>query len=192
MTLHSPRPSTPYGRFAIFIDGSNFYHTIREIGLMIDYRRLLAYFQGQGTLVRATYYTPLLEHWQTPDWLIRLMDWLAYNGFHVVTKTARLFVRQVVDEEGTSHLESQTKGNTDIEIAVDMMSLAPHCDTMILFSGDGDFQSVVQAVQRQGCRVIVISSSKTSASSIADELRRQADAFIDLSDIASEIRMPER
>ncbi len=189
---HGAMPPTPYGRFALFIDGSNFYHTIRELGLHVDYRRLLDYFKSQGTLVRAAYYTALLEGGQTPDWLIRLTDWLAYNGFHVVTKSARVFVRQVVDEAGEPHLESQVKGNTDIEVAVDMMTLAPHCDTMILFSGDGDFLPLVQAVQKQGCRVIVISSGKTAVSTIADELRRQADDFIELASIANHIRMPDR
>ena len=180
-----------YGRFAIFIDGSNLYHTLRDLGLHIDYRRLRAYFAQQGDLLRATYYTALLED-NPPDWLIRLTDWLAYNGFHVVTKPARAFRRRVPTENGTEHWTQEVQGNVDVELAVDMLELAPYCDTIVLFSGDGDFLSVIDAVQRQGCRVIVISSEKTSDSTVADELRRCADEFIDLVEIESEICMEKR
>ena len=182
----------PYGRFVIFIDGSNLYHTIRDLGLHVDYRRLLEHFDKQGKLIRAFYYTALLEGDLTPDWLIRLTDWLSYNGFKVVTKRAKVFRRRVTDEGGSSHWVSEVKGNVDIELAVDMMTLAPHCDTIVLFSGDGDFVSLIEAVQRMGTRVIVISSEQTSDSTVADELRRQADQFIELVDIADHIRMQDR
>ncbi len=181
-----------YGRFAIFIDGSNLYHTIRDLGLHIDYRRLLEYFCERGWLVRAFYYTALLEGDLTPDWLIRLTDWLSYNGFSVITKRAKVFRRRIADENGAMHWVSEVKGNVDIEMAVDMLTLASRCETIILFSGDGDFVSLVQAVQRQGTRVIVISSEKTSDSTVADELRRQADEFIELTTIAEDIRMLDR
>lgn len=187
-----PSQNKPYGRFAIFIDGSNLYHTIRDLGLHVDYRRLLEYFTGQGWLVRAFYYTALLEGDLTPDWLIRLTDWLSYNGFNVITKRAKIFRRRVADENGTYHWVSEVKGNVDIEMAVDMLTLAAHCDTIILFSGDGDFVSLVQAVQRMGTRVVIISSEKTSDSTVADELRRQADEFIELTTISDEIRMVDR
>ncbi|MDQ4077761.1 MAG: NYN domain-containing protein [Chloroflexota bacterium] len=185
-------PANEYGRFAIFIDGSNLYHTIRDLGLHIDYRRLLEHFGERGWLVRAFYYTALLEGDLTPDWLIRLTDWLSYNGFNVITKRAKIFRRRVADENGSMHWVSEVKGNVDIEMAVDMLTLAPHCDTIVLFSGDGDFVSLVEAVQRQGTRVIIISSEKTSDSTVADELRRQADEFIELTTIAEEIRMLDR
>lgn len=183
---------TPYGRFAIYIDGSNFYHTIRDLGVHIDYRRLLAYFRTQGWLTRAYYYTALLEGDMTPDWLIRLTDWLAYNGFSVITKRAKVFRRRVADEQGSFHWTSEVKGNVDIEMAVEMLALAPQLDTVLLFSGDGDFVSLIKAVQQLGVRVVIVSSERTSDSTVADELRRQADEFVEIASIADAIRMPER
>lgn len=190
--MRRPLPIDNYGRFAIFIDGSNLYHTIRDLGLHVDYRRLLEYFSSKGWLVRAFYYTALLEGDMTPDWLIRLTDWLSYNGFNVITKRAKIFRRRVADEAGSFHWVSEVKGNVDIEMAVDMMTLAHHCDTIILFSGDGDFVSLVEAVQRLGTRVVIISSERTSDSTVADELRRQADEFVELTSIAEHIRMLDR
>ncbi len=187
-----PAPQDAYGRYAIFIDGSNLYHTIRDLGLHVDYRRLLEHFSARGWMVRAFYYTALLEGDLTPDWLIRLTDWLSYNGFNVITKRAKIFRRRVADENGSFHWVSEVKGNVDIEMAVDMITLAPYCDTIILFSGDGDFVSLVQAVQKVGTRVVIISSEKTSDSTVADELRRQADEFIELTTIAEHIRMQDR
>lgn len=184
--------NSDYGRFAIFIDGSNLYHTIRDLGLHVDYRRLLEYFGDRGRLIRAFYYTALLEGDMTPDWLVRLTDWLSYNGFKVVTKRAKVFRRRVMDEGGASHWVSEVKGNVDIELAVDMITLAPHCDTIALFSGDGDFVSLIEAAQQMGTRVIVISSEQTSDSTVADELRRHADQFVELVDIADDIRMQDR
>ena len=144
-----------------------------------------------ATLLRAYYYTALLQE-GTPDWLIRLTDWLAYNGYHVVTKPARTVRRQISNEAGEQHWTQETTGNIDVELAVDMMKLAAHCDTLILFSGDGDFLSVIEAAQRLGCRVIVVSSDKTSDSTVADELRRESDLFIDIVSIANEICMLDR
>lgn len=190
--MRAVTPSTQLGSFAVFIDGSNLYHTIRDLGLHIDYRRLLQYLKDQGTLVRACYYTALLEGSQTPDWLIRLTDWLSYNGFHVSTKRAKIFRRRITDEQGNPQWISETKGNVDIELAMDMLRLAPRCDTIVLFSGDGDFISVIRAVQRMGTRVIVISSERTTESTVADELRRQADEFIELTSIADQICMVDR
>ena len=187
----SPAPLSSHGRLALFIDGSNFYHTIRDLGIHIDYRRLLEYFAAQGDLRRATYYTALLDD-NPPDWLVRLTDWLSYNGYRVVTKPARTFRRRVHTDVGSEHWVLETQGNVDVELAVDMRELAPHLDTLILFSGDGDFLSAIEAVQRLGCRVIVVSSEKTSDSTVADELRRCADQFIDIVSIADEVCMQDR
>lgn len=180
-----------HGRVAIFIDGSNLYHTLRDLGLHLDYRRVLEYFTQNGSLFRAFYYTALLED-ATPDWLIRLTDWLSYNGYMVITKKARVFRRRHTDVDGKSHVVEEIKGNIDIELAIDMLSQAPYYDTAVLFSGDGDFVRLVEAVQRMGVRVIVVSSERTTESTVSDELRRQADEFIDLVDIADEIKMQER
>lgn len=185
------RPGAPcslYGNFAIFVEGSNFYHTIRDLGLQVDYRRLLEYFSRDGSLVKATYYTPLLEDKQSPDWLMRLLTWLSYNGYSVVTKQVRSIRRQVASENGGNYWISELQGDLDMEITVDMLSQVCHCDTIVLFSGDGGFVPVLKALQQEGCRVVVVSSERTRDSSVADEMRRQADKFIDIATIADAIR----
>jgi NYN domain len=75
----------------------------------------------------------------------------------------------------------------DIELAVDAMELAKHVDQIVLFSGDGDFRSLVEAVQRRGVLVTVVSTISSHPPMIADELRRQADVFIDLAALRSKI-----
>ncbi len=170
-------------RLAIFIDGSNLYSTARTLGLEIDYRRLKQYFQGKARLIRAFYYTAVVED-QDYSPIRPLIDWLDYNGYTVVTKPLKEFT----DENGRRRF----KGNMDIEIAVDMVNLAEHVDHIVLFSGDGDFRRLIESVQRRGVRVTVISSTHTQPSMIADELRRQADCFIDLKDLEDEFLRPRR
>ncbi|UTW56884.1 NYN domain-containing protein [Kordiimonas sp. SCSIO 12610] len=161
----------PEERLALFIDGSNLYATARALSMEIDYKALRAFFSKQGRLVRAFYYTAILED-QEYSPLRPLIDWLDYNGFTLVTKP----VKEFTDDQGRRKI----KGNMDIEIAVDMLNISENIDHIVLFSGDGDFRRLIEAVQRRGVRVSVISSNKTQPSMIADELRRQADQFIDL------------
>jgi uncharacterized LabA/DUF88 family protein len=165
-------------KIAIFIDGANLYATAKSLGFDIDYRKLLKEFQQRGSLVRAFYYTALVED-QEYSSIRPLVDWLDYNGFTVVTKPAREFT----DATGRRKI----KGNMDIELAVDAMELAPHLDQLVLFSGDGDFRSVVGAVQRKGVRVSVVSTVTTQPPMVADDLRRQADEFIDLASLQPKI-----
>ncbi len=167
----------PQERVALFIDGANLYSASRNLGFDVDYRNLLTYFNKQARIVRAYYYSALLE---TEDYspLKPLTDWLAYNGYHLVTKAAKEFT----DATG----RRRVKGNMDIEVAVDMLELAPRIDHAVLFSGDSDFRRLVESVQRQGVKVSVISSIRTTPPMVADELRRQADHFIELADIAPE------
>ncbi len=169
---------TSRDKIAVFIDGANLYATSKSLGFDIDYRKLLKEFQSRGTLVRAFYYTALVED-QEYSSIRPLVDWLDYNGYTVVTKPAREFT----DAAGRRKI----KGNMDIELAVDVMELAPHVDQMVLFSGDGDFRSVVEAVQRRGVRVSVVSTVTTQPPMVADDLRRQADEFIDLMSLQSKI-----
>jgi len=164
----------PTEKVALFIDGANLYAAARTLGFDIDYRKLRSQFARQGTLVRAFYYTALMED-QEYSPLRPLVDWLDYNGFTMVTKPAKEFVGQ----DG----RRKVKGNMDIELAVDMMEMAEFVDHMILFSGDGDFRSVIEAVQRKGVRCSVVSTIKTQPPMIADELRRQGDQFIELSEL---------
>jgi uncharacterized LabA/DUF88 family protein len=160
-------------RIALFIDGANLYATAKTLGFDIDYRRLLTEFQGRGTLVRAFYYTAIIEDQEFSS-VRPLIDWLDYNGYTVVTKATKEFV----DASG----RRKVKGNMDIELAVDAMEIAQHVDQIVLFSGDGDFRSLVEAVQRRGVRVTVVSTISSHPPMIADELRRQADVFTDLVD----------
>jgi uncharacterized LabA/DUF88 family protein len=167
----------PTERVALFIDGANLYSASRNLGFDVDYRNLLEYFRRQAHVVRAYYYSALLE---TEDYspLKPLTDWLAYNGYTLVTKPAKEFT----DAMG----RRRVKGNMDIEIAVDMLELASRLDHAVLFSGDADFRRMVEAVQRKGVRVSVVSSIRTSPPMVADELRRQADQFLELAEISSE------
>ena len=169
-------------RLALFIDGANLYSAAKALNVDLDFRKLLDAFAAKGKLVRAYYYTALIEGDEFSP-VKPLVDWLDYNGFSVVTKPVKRFT------DGAGH--SRIKGNMDIEIAVDMLELAPHIDHAVLFSGDGDFRRVVQAVQAKGVRVTVISTQKTQPPHIADELRRQADAFLDLNDLMAEFGRPK-
>jgi uncharacterized LabA/DUF88 family protein len=164
-------------RTALFIDGANLYAATRSLGFDIDYRRLLEYFGQKTNMLRAYYYSALLETEEYSP-LKPLTDWLAYNGYSLVTKPAKEFT----DAFG----RRRVKGNMDIELAIDMLELASNLDHAVLFSGDSDFRRLVEAVQRKGVRVSVVSTIKTSPPMIADELRRQADQYIELADIAPE------
>lgn len=165
-------------RIALFIDGANLYSAARGLGFDIDYRRLLETFRAKGVLLRAFYYTALLEE-QDYSPLRPLIDWLDYNGYSVVTKPAKEFT----DANG----RRRVKGNMDIELAIDALELADKLDHIVIFSGDGDFRRLVEAIQRKGKRVTVVSTIRTQPPMIADELRRQADVFVDLDMMRSSI-----
>jgi len=168
----------PTERVALFIDGANLYATAKALGFDIDYKRLLVLFRTKGVLLRALYYTALAEE-QEYSSIRPLIDWLDYNGYSMVTKPTKEFT----DASGRRKI----KGNMDIELAVDAMELADHLDHIVLFSGDGDFRTLVEALQHKGKRVSVVSTLTTQPPMVADELRRQADQFIDLADLHREI-----
>lgn len=170
----SPAPS----RIALFIDGANLYATAKTLDFGIDYKRLLKEFQDRGTLLRAFYYTAVIENQEFSS-IRPLVDWLDYNGYTVVTKATKEFI----DSSGRRKI----KANMDIELAVDAMELAGKIDEMILVSGDGDFRSLVEAMQRRGVRVTVVSTIATQPPMIADELRRQADVFTDLAELQGKV-----
>jgi uncharacterized LabA/DUF88 family protein len=158
-------------QIALFIDGANLFATAKTLGFDIDYKRLLKEFQSRGVLLRAYYYTAVIEDQEYTS-IRPLIDWLDYNGYTVVTKATKAFI----DASG----RRKVKGNMDIELAVDAMELAAYVDQIVLFSGDGDFRSLVEAVQRRGIRVTVVSTISSQPPMIADDLRRQADVFTDL------------
>ena len=168
-------------RCALFIDGANLYATARALGFDIDYKKLLELFQSKGQLVRAYYYTVLVED-QEYSPIRPLVDWLDYNGYTLITKPAK----EYTDPSGRRRI----RNSTDVELAVDMVELAPRVEHMVLFSGDGGFRRAIEAVQRQGVRVTLVSTLRTNPVMAADELRRQADTFVDLRDLMSEIERP--
>ena len=165
-------------KIGLFIDGSNLYAAARALGFDIDYKNLLQLFSKKGQLVRAYYYTALMEDQEYLP-IRPLVDWLDYNGYTMVTKPTKEFT----DSMGRRKI----KGNMDMELAIDVLEMAEHLDHVILFSGDGDFRRLVEAVQRRSVRVTVVSTFRSSPPMVADELRRQADNFIELSDLAPQI-----
>jgi uncharacterized LabA/DUF88 family protein len=170
--------SSSLGKIAVLIDGANLYATSKTLGFDIDYKRLLKEFQSRGTLLRAIYYTAIIED-QEYSSIRPLIDWLDYNGYAVVTKATK----EYIDASG----RRKVRGNMDIELAVDALELADHVDQIVLFSGDGDFRSLVEALQRRGVRVTVVSTISSQPPMIADELRRQADVFTDLVELKSKV-----
>ena len=168
----------PHERLALFIDGSNLYAATKALGFDIDYRRLLDEFASRGRLIRAFYYTALIED-QEYSPIRPLVDWLDYNGYTMVTKPTKEFT----DATGRRKI----KGNMDIELAIDVLEMAEHLDHIVLFSGDGDFRRLVEATQRRGVRVSVVSTVRSQPPMVADELRRQADSFVELDDLRDKI-----
>jgi len=170
-------------KIALFIDGANFFASAKALGFDVDYKKLKAEFMRRGRLLRCYYYTAILETEEYSP-LKPLMDWLQYNGFNVISKP----VKEFTDSSG----RRKVKGNMDIELAIHAMEIAPSVDHIVLFTGDGDFRPLVESLQRQGVRVSVVSTVRANPPMIADELRRQADNFIELDDLKEVIMRPER
>jgi uncharacterized LabA/DUF88 family protein len=168
----------PEDRIALFIDGSNLYNAARALGFDVDYKRLLEHFSTKGRVIRAFYYTALLDD-QEYSPIRPLVDWLDYNGYTMVTKPTK----EYTDSQGRRKI----KGNMDIELAIDVMEMAAHIDHVVLFSGDGDFRRLIEAIQRKGVRASVVSTIRTQPPMVADELRRQADNFMELEDLSEHI-----
>lgn len=173
----------PGEKVAVFIDGANLYSTARTLNIEIDYKRLKTWFAEKSRLIRVMYYTAIVDD-QEYSPLRPLVDWLDYNGYTLVTKPLKEFT----DDNG----RRKVKGSMDVNIAVDMLTLAEKVDHIVLCTGDGSFRRAVEAVQAKGVRVTVISSNATQPSMIADDLRRQADQFLDLSDLRDEVARPRR
>jgi uncharacterized LabA/DUF88 family protein len=161
-------------KIALFIDGANLYATAKALGFDIDYRRMLKEFQGRGYLIRAFYYTTLVENDEYSS-IRPLVDWLDYNGYTVVTKVAREFT----DAVGRRRI----KGNMDIELTIDALNISSKVDQIYIMSGDGDFRPLVEELQRRGVRVSIVSTVASQPPMVSDELRRQCDEFIDIASL---------
>ncbi|MEP6946363.1 MAG: NYN domain-containing protein [Acidobacteriota bacterium] len=157
------------GRVAVFIDGNNLFHAARFHNTDIDYNKLLRVLLGDGRLLRAFFYTGVDVGAERQQGFLL---WMRRNGFRVVQKELKTFY------DGTR------KANLDVEIAVDMLSLAGRYDTAVLVSGDEDFVYAINAVAYKGCRVEVAGFRSNTAPRLIDV----ADFFIDLGDIAPLIR----
>lgn len=177
-SVTSVLPVHPDERYAVFIDGANLYQTAKALGFDIDYKSLRRILREHGQLMRIYYYTALLDD-QEYSPVRPLVDWLDYNGYSLVTKP----LKEYTNVAG----RRKYKGNMDIEIAVDIMEMCRHVEHIVLCSGDGDFRRLIEAVQRQGCKMSIVSTLQTSPPMVADELRRQADYFIDLQDMEADI-----
>lgn len=166
----------PDDKTAVFIDGANLYKTAKTLGFDIDYKSLLARTKRETRLVRAYYYTAMQEDKDADYSPLRpLVDWLDYNGFTMKTKAAREFT----DKEG----RKRYRGSTDIELAVDMVLMASKLDCIVLFTGNGDFKHAIVRAQEAGCRVVCVSTVQSQPPLASDDIRRQADQFIDLVDL---------
>lgn len=173
-----------YNKTAVLIDGANLFATTKNLGFDIDFKLLKKELKQGCNLTRIYYYTALVE--QEDKILLRpLVDWLSYNGYMLITKPAKIIIRDGVQ---------RIKGNMDVEIAVDAIHLALNLSInltdMIFFTGDGDFRYLVEQIQRTGIRVTVVSSIKTPSPMIADDLRKQCDKFIELDDWREKLRKP--
>src|SRR5689334_2131524 len=168
----------PGYKSALFIDGQSLRHCARALNLEVDFRLLLEEFDKRARILRAYYYTTVSE--RDPDLVRPLLDWLEYNGFTVRTKR----VREYDDEDGGR----RKKRSMGIQLAVDAMEMAAYVDDIFLFSGDGDLRQLVYALQRRGVFVTVVSSARTKPAPIAaEELRQQADVFLELDDLRAVI-----
>lgn len=165
---------------SIFIDGSNLYASVKALGLpAIDYKKILQYFDG--TIHKALYFTALPPK-EEQSTLRPMVDYLEYNGWGVIQKEWKKFIDPITKLE-------KVKGNMDVEMTTMALELAPYCSDIVLFTGDGDFKFLVETLQRRyGISVTVVSTIKSRPAMIADELRRQADKFIDLVDLHPHIR----
>ena len=165
-------------KIAVFIDGANLYATAKALDFDIDYKKLLLLFKSKATLVRAYYYTVLIED-QEYSPIRPLVDWLDYNGYTLITKPAK----KSTDATGRRRI----RNSIDVELAVDVLEVAGKVDHIVLMSGDGGYRRLIEAVQRLGTRVTVISTVSVSPPLAADEIRRQADNFVDLASLRGEI-----
>lgn len=157
------------GRVAVFIDGNNLFHAARFHNIDIDYNKLLRVLLGDGRLLRAFFYTGVDVGAERQQGFLL---WMRRNGFRVIQKELKTFY------------DGSRKANLDVEIAVDMLSLAGRYDTAVLVSGDEDFVYAVNAVAYKGCRVEIAGFRSNTAPKLIDV----ADYFIDLGEIADRVR----
>jgi uncharacterized LabA/DUF88 family protein len=170
-TYESEGDRLDYGRVAIFVDGSNLFYAALQLGIEIDYAKLLSHLTGNARLLRAFFYTGVDRANEKQQGFLL---WMRRNGYRVITKD----LVQLPD--------GSKKANLDVEIAVDMLTLANHFDTAILVSGDGDLAYAVNAIAYRGARITVVSLRSMTS----DSLINVADCYVDLDTIKQDIQKP--
>jgi uncharacterized LabA/DUF88 family protein len=167
-------------RTALFIDGADLDATCKALGFHVDFKKVLELFRSTTRLIRATYYA-LYSEQQEYSPVRPLVDWLGYNGYMTVSKSAK----EISDAAGRHFVANSIA----VELTIDAIQLAPSLDHVVLFSGSADYRSLLAALQKSGRRVTVISSRKAAERSVSDELRRQCDQFIELDDLQDRIAL---
>ena len=166
-------------RLGVFIDGADLLSASRALGFSVDFKRLLSLFQQRGKLMRTIFYAALSEDDKGECSMRPLVDWLQYNGYYTSTKsTKRGFGGQPL-----------ANGAMDVELAVDALRLARALDHVVLFSGRVELKALVSALQEEGKHVTIVSSLANGAP-VADEMRRQADQYVDLAELKDQIKLP--
>ncbi len=159
-----------FERVALFMDLGNLYFAARKLNIRVDYTRMVEVLTKGRRLLRSFAYAGVDP--QSPE-SQGYLTWMKRHGFRVVTKHLRRF------PDGTA------KANLDVELAIDMLTIAPHVDTAVLISGDGDFVRLVEAVQFKGVRVEVVGLAEMTAIALIDA----ADTFTELAELAPVIQM---
>ncbi len=165
--------SSNRGRVAIFIDGSNLFYAALQLGIEIDYTKLLCRLTAGSRLLRSFFYTGVDR---TNEKQQSFLLWMRRHGYRVITKDIVQFT------------DGSKKGNLDVEIAVDMISLVGYYDTAILVSGDGALTYAVEAASYRGVRVEVVSLRSMTS----DSLINVADQYIELDLIKENIQKAPR
>jgi uncharacterized LabA/DUF88 family protein len=177
----------PTERVAVFVDGANLYHSIKNYYKgVLDYGRLLSAAVGDRKLLRATFY--IVEKQETDEtqgtpsarsFVYNL------NKFGYKVRSKPLVVHETLTAEGERSVSH--KGDWDIGLVVDMMRLANHADTYVLVSGDGDYVEAVDYLQSEkGIRLEVISAAQCTSQALLDV----CDLHTDLADIPDLFRRP--
>lgn len=172
---------TPRERVAVFIDGSELRATMTGMDIDVDFKKLRDYFQQSCQLVRAVFY--FIERDADDASLHPLSDWLDYNGYTTVACSG-------LDDGGDQTVRRRNKNFLNVRLTVDALEISPAVDHIVIFSGDSVLGPLVDALKWRGRRVSIISTLLLKPPMVADDLRRRADQFIDLADIAPALARP--
>ncbi|HOX26223.1 MAG TPA: NYN domain-containing protein [Candidatus Krumholzibacteria bacterium] len=166
---------SPLDKVAIFIDGENIHYSAKHLNMRLDYLKLCRRLAGKRRLLRAYFYTAISAQ---SEGKIDFINFLKLNGFTVVTREVKSFS----EPDATNR---SVRSALDMELAMDIVNLCPHVDTVILCSGDGDFRPLVEAVARRGKHVEVCALREMTST----DLIAAADVYVDLGSLKDEIAL---